>query len=352
MAETEYKNALLIFNPIAGDTRAMRILPKMIKSMTDSGYACLVFTPTGDGIGTDLVLKYGEGQDIIVCAGGDGTANEIIGGMMQLPAEKRPLLGYIPAGSTNDFGTTVGLKKTPKAAIRTVTEGVPTPIDVGCFNGRYYAYVAAFGAFTDVSYTTGQNAKNTFGMMAYIMKGLSKINEIRPVKARFVFDDETEIEDSFIFGSISNSKVLAGIIKLRPEWVDMNDGKFEVLLIKYPASAAELSKTVNSITSMEFDSEDIFRLRASKIEVTCLDDTPMNWSLDGESAKGVWQAEIQNMHSGITIMLPKKQESKTKRIQNPKAEPKTGLKAEPETGLKTGQKAETKTGLKTESEIK
>lgn len=297
--------ALLIFNPIAGENKAMKILPQVVKHMSDRGFTCITLTTTGVGSATEFVKKYGEWCDIVVCSGGDGTVNEIIKGMMQLPETSRPVFGYIPAGSTNDFANALEIPKNIDSAIENLTDGQIVPIDVGLFNDRYYAYVAAFGAFTDIAYTTPQDVKNTWGSLAYLVNGIGKLKDICPIKARFSINGE-DIEDNFIFCSISNSKIIGGLIRLKPSWVDMNDGQFEVLLIRYPNNAIELGKTVNALTTGELKSCEYIRMfRTSVITVKALGNEPISWSLDGEGEKNVWEAKITNIHSGIRAMVNK-----------------------------------------------
>lgn len=295
-----HKRALLIFNPVAGEGRSLRLLPQVVKHMTDNGYACTTLTTTDRGSATEYVKKYGEENEIVVCSGGDGTANEVISGIMQLPKEKRPRMGYVPSGSTNDFANTLCIPKNNEEAVKNITEGKCTTIDVGKFNGRYYAYVAAFGAFTDVAYSTSQNAKNMFGFLAYFAKGVDTLKKIRPIKAIFEINGET-IEDDFILCTVSNSRIIAGIVKLKPEMVEMNDGMFEIILIKYPSNAIELTKIVNAITSGEMSCEYIRMFRASELRVRFPNES-VSWTLDGEQEKNITEAHIVNIHSGIDIM--------------------------------------------------
>lgn len=210
------------------------------------------------------------------------------------------LEGYVPSGSTNDFANTLCIPKNSDEAVRNITDGICTTIDVGNFNGRFYAYVAAFGAFTDVAYSTSQNAKNMFGFLAYLAKGFDTLKKIRPIKAVFEINGET-IEDDFILCTVSNSRIIAGIVKLKPEMVEMNDGMFEIILIRYPQNALELTKIVNAITSGEMSCEYIRMFRASELHVRFPDES-VSWTLDGEQEKNITEAHITNIHSGIDIM--------------------------------------------------
>ena len=194
----------------------------------------------------------------------------------------------------------VQIPKNSDEAVRNITDGICTTIDVGNFNGRFYAYIAAFGAFTDVAYSTSQNAKNMFGFLAYLAKGFDTLKKIRPIKAVFEINGET-IEDDFILCTVSNSRIIAGIVKLKPEMVEMNDGMFEIILIRYPQNALELTKIVNAITSGEMSCEYIRMFRASELHVRFPDES-VSWTLDGEQEKNITEAHITNIHSGIDIM--------------------------------------------------
>ena len=298
------KRALLIFNPIAGEKRSLRLMPEVIKRMTESGYICTALTTTGRGSATEIAAEHGAENDVIVCSGGDGTANEVIRGMMQIPQENRPLFSYIPTGSTNDFADALEIPTDVNEIIDNITQGDIVPIDTGLFNDRYYAYVCAFGAFTDASYSTSQLQKNIWGSLAYFIKGISSIKDIKPIRARFTLDNKEVVEDDFVFCSISNSKIIGGIIRLNPGWVDMNDGKFEILLIKYPKNGVELGKIVNAITTRELKSCELIRIfSASDILVESLGEKNIDWSLDGEGETDVKTAHVINMHSSIRTFV-------------------------------------------------
>lgn len=298
------KRALLIFNPMAGENRALRNLPDTIRHMTEHGYLCTSLTTTYSGAATDYILSYGAENDIVICSGGDGTANEVIRGMMQLKEEDRPIFGYIPSGSTNDFATALEIPNNTEEILENITDGDIVPIDVGLFNDRYYAYVAAFGAFTSASYSTSQTQKNIWGSLAYFVNGIGTIKDIKPIHARFTMDNEV-VEDEFIFCAISNSKIIGGIIRLKPGWVAIDDGKFEVLLIKYPKNAVELGKIVNAITMRELKNCELIRMfSASEITVDAIDGT-IDWSLDGEGELNVKTAHIKNIHSAVSTFVKK-----------------------------------------------
>lgn len=290
-----------MINPVAGDGRSLSVLPELVKVLTERDYLCTTVTTTGRGTATEYVKKLGKGCEMVVCSGGDGTANEVISGLMLIDEALRPKFAYIPSGSTNDFAAALGLPKRAKDSVAVIAEGRSVPVDVGRFNDRYYAYVCAFGAFTNISFTTSQTAKNIFGPLAYFAKGIESLRNISPIKARFVINGEI-IEDDFGFCAISNSHVLGGVIRLQQELVELNDGEFEIILIKYPPDAIGFSKIAAAIASGELKCEFIRIFHARQVDITILSGEPVDFSLDGEPERNIRSAHIENIRSGIRVV--------------------------------------------------
>ena len=186
-----------------------------------------------------------------------------------------------------------------KAAKMTVT-GTPRNIDMGDFNGRYFSYIASFGAFTKASYATPQNVKNALGHLAYILEGMKELTSIQPYHVRFETDGEI-FEEDYIFGAISNSTSVGGILTLNPDVVDMNDGLFEILLVKSPKNLIELNECIAAITSQNYDNKMITFRNASRVEIFA--DPEMQWTLDGEHQSGCDKITVKNIHDALKIML-------------------------------------------------
>ncbi len=306
---TEYgrdnrKKALLVVNPKSGSTRSLLTIAPAIETLSNQGYETRAFTTTCRGDATRIAAEYGADCELLVFSGGDGTMNEIIRGVMTLEKEQRPVLGYIPMGSTNDFAAALGLPKRVDQLIKTAVSGVPTDIDVGCFNGRHYAYLASFGAFTDISYSTAQESKNTLGFLAYLGSGMNSIANIKPNRTNVIINGEM-LSDDYAFVSVSNTPSVVGVINYaRRSRVDLNDGLFEVMLINYPENAIELSKIARALSTADFEScEYMHRFTCS--EVRFILDEPVDWMLDGERVEAGHEVTIKNIHSAVKIMLPK-----------------------------------------------
>jgi len=288
---------LLIANPAAGMRKVERMLPKLVNFFEENGFEVKCHETESRGDGTEAVVRYGSDFDLVVCAGGDGTLNETITGLMRL--EKRPYLGYIPAGSTNDFATSLGLPSDIMKAAKNIVEGSPRELDVGMINERFFSYVASFGAFTDASYSTPQSLKNMLGHLAYILEGVKELPNIRPQYVKFVSDGKV-YEDEWLFGAISNSTSLGGIVRLSEGIVDFSDGLFEVMLINNPRNAIELSKIVISLQTKKYDEEVITFFKSSELAITTDGDTP--WSLDGEYYAGSESIIVKNMHHAVRFI--------------------------------------------------
>ena len=293
------KRLLLIMNPAAGMKKANPHLLEILSVFDRAGYECVVHFTQKQGDGTQLTMEDGGQADLVVCIGGDGTFNEVITGVVR--ADIKTPIGYIPAGSTNDFAASLGLSKNVIQAAQDIVAGRPQAYDIGRFRERCFTYVASFGAFTKTSYATSQSVKNALGHLAYVLGGIAELSSIHRYHVAVTLDDGKREEGDYIFGAVSNSTSVGGILTLDPEIVDMNDGQFELLLVKYPKNAAELAEVILSLTSQKYDSPSLLFRPARKLLVEA--DPGMDWTLDGEFAKGSERIEIENLHSAINVMV-------------------------------------------------
>ena len=297
------KRIMLIVNPCAGTKRANRYLCDIVDLFYKHGYETVVFTTQGKGDGTKIVVENINRikPDIVVCIGGDGTYNEVASGVVFSSVDVP--IGYIPAGTTNDLGTTFGIPKTIMQAAKNVVEGQYKKVDIGDFNGRYFSYIASFGAFTEVSYTTDQGMKNVLGHFAYILSGVKSLSSIKPIKIECTADGEN-CDGVYIFGSISNTRHIAGLVELKSEIVDLTDGKFEVMLVKYPSDAMELASIIYSINTGKYDSKLIKFISAKNVHIKMPGN--VNWTIDGEYQSGCEEIVAKNLYQKITLILPEK----------------------------------------------
>ena len=255
-------------------------------------------TTTKRGDGTLYAEKYAGKTDLITCIGGDGTFNEVVSGLLH--SGRKVPIGYIPAGSTNDFANSLHLSKNIVKAARDIVQGNPVAFDIGSFNGRGFSYVASFGAFTKASYATPQNVKNALGHLAYILEGINTISSIR-AEHMVIEADGMSYEDDYIFGAISNSTSIAGILTLKPELVDMSDGLFEMLLIKAPRDLIELAEIVHMLTTQNYESDMLTFVNASEFLIHASAET--SWTLDGEYQEGCEEIKVENLHHAINLMM-------------------------------------------------
>lgn len=291
------KRLLLILNPISGKMKGKRHLADVLEAFCRASYIPTVFTTTGRGNARDLAYTYGGEADLVVCLGGDGTFNEVVCGL--LDGGHTTPIGYVPCGSTNDFASSIGLENTVSSAVAAILEGVPHTYDVGLFGDRCFSYVASFGIFSRASYATPQNRKNALGHLAYVLEGIKELSHVRSWHVRFETDGDV-VEGDYIFGAVSNATSVGGVLTLDPKTVDMNDGKLELLLVKMPRNAAELSECVVALTKKKYDTDAITFLSRSDFVVTA--DPDMEWSLDGEWGSGADHIHIRNRRDAITLI--------------------------------------------------
>ena len=291
------KKMLFILNPNAGMRKANKRLTEILSEFNRAGYEVVTYVTAARGEATQVAAEYAPRVDAVVCCGGDGTFNETVTGVLQSGAGTP--VGYIPAGSTNDFATSLKLPTDVVKAARNAALGTPEYYDLGLFGQRYFTYVASFGAFTRASYATPQNIKNALGHTAYLLEGIQDLFQIRTFHLKLELDDQV-IEDDFIFGAICNSTSLGGILTLDPKQVEMQDGKFEILLVRAPRDLAELAECVQAVNKQKYNCKMMRFCSAERIKITAEADMP--WSLDGELEKGHSQVEVQNLHLALPLL--------------------------------------------------
>lgn len=293
----DLKKMLFVMNPYAGIRRANRHLPDIIATFNRAGYQVSAYMTAGQGDGAQMVEQQAGDMDLVVCCGGDGTFNETITGVLRSGADVP--IGYIPAGSTNDFAASLHLSSNILQAAQDIVEGMPHPYDVGRFGQRYFSYVASFGAFTKASYATPQNVKNALGHTAYVLEGIQELSQIRKEHVRLELEDEV-VEDDFLFGAISNSTSVGGILTLDPKQVDMGDGKFELLLVRAPLEFGEISECIRALQRQEYNCSMLTFRSAKRLKIYA--SSAMDWTLDGEKEPGHEQVEVENLHHAVRIV--------------------------------------------------
>jgi len=294
------KKLLFLVNPNAGKANIKNHLAYITDLFVRNGYLVTLYTtqPEDDLAEITVELLGREDYDLLVCSGGDGTLNHVINGLLHL--DSPPRLGYIPAGTTNDFAVSFALPKNPSRAADVIMNGVPTPFDAGKFmDDRYFAYVAAFGAFIDVSFDTPQDAKNTWGKAAYLMEGVKRLPSLHPHHIRLEYDGGV-IEDEILLGIISNSPYVAGMPVGKINAACMNDGIMEVVLLKDPHNALELGPVISKFLAGELDKNRIYSLKSRKVHITSPDE--ILWTLDGECGGAFSEVKIENVPNALEII--------------------------------------------------
>ena len=292
------KKLLFVFNPKSGKGLIKNYLVDIVDTMVKADYEVTVYTTQAQGDAIQKVEKEAAKYDLVVCSGGDGTLDEVVTGMNRSEAE-RPI-GYIPAGSTNDFANSLGIPKDMVKAAYTAVHGKEFPCDVGYFNGDTFVYVAAFGLFTEVSYQTPQHWKNILGHAAYILEGAKRFHDIPSYIMKVEHDGEA-FTDKFIFGMVTNSISVGGFRGMTGEDVKLDDGVFEVTLIKSPQTPLELNEILASLTKLIDDTDLIYSFKTSELRITT--EEKVAWTLDGEFGGEHEELVIKNLKQKIQIMV-------------------------------------------------
>lgn len=293
------KRMLFVYNPRAGKAQIRSNLLDIIDIFVKAGYEVTVYPTQTAGDAVGVVRNRKPGYDIVVCSGGDGTLDEVVTGMMQCD-EKLPV-GYVPAGSTNDFANSLGIPKNMSKAADVVVNGRDFACDIGAFNRDTFIYVAAFGLFTEVSYETKQDIKNVLGHAAYLVEGVKRIPAVRSYALKISYEDRV-IEGDFLYGMITNSYSVGGFKGITGKGVSLDDGLFEVTLIRKPTNPIELNNIFLALADKKVKSEHLYSFRTSRIKVES--EEPVKWTLDGEYGGEHLSAKISNCHRAIKIRVP------------------------------------------------
>lgn len=291
------RNLLFIYNPFSGKGMVKENLSDIIDCFVKNGYQVGVYPTQGRLDAKEQVIHRAYQYDMIVCSGGDGTLNEVISGLMELP--ERPVLGYIPAGSTNDFAQSIKLPKSMVDAAAIAVNGMQISVDIGGFGKKKFIYIAAFGAFTDVSYMTPQEMKNLLGHPAYIIEAVTKLTSLRTYHMKISYDDNV-LEGEFLYGMVTNSVSVGGFKGITGKNVVIDDGVFEVTLIKQPKNPFDLQVILGALIGMDVKTDSIISFKASKIIFEADEKVP--WVLDGEYGGSPKRVKVTNYKRAIKIM--------------------------------------------------
>ena len=292
------KKLLFVYNPKAGKGKICEKLAEVLDVFAEADYELTVVPTRRRDEAREVVKDRSKEYELVVCCGGDGTLDETVTGMIQ--SGFRTPLGYIPAGSTNDYGESLGLSKNMEQAAKTAVSGRDFACDMGTFNEDVFVYIAAFGLFTDVSYETDQEMKNVLGHLAYVLEGVKRLSAIRSFPLKVTYDHQV-IEDEFIFGMITNSRSVGGFKNITGKNVKMDDGLFEVTLIKMPNNPAEFNSIMASLLNRDIDSEMMYCFRTSELTVEGAE--PIAWTLDGENGGMHRKAVIKNLHQTVQVRI-------------------------------------------------
>ena len=289
---------LFVFNPKAGKGKIKTHLLDIVDIFSSHDYEIIIRSTQAPRDAYEKAKEYANSVDMIVCSGGDGTLDEVVTGIME--AESSVPIGYIPAGSTNDFANSLFMPKNMTKVAEMIMEEELYHCDIGRFNQKTFAYVAAFGLFTDVSYETDQDLKNVLGHVAYVLEGVKRLFDIKSYHMK-VTSDEVQAEDDFIVGMITNSRSVGGFKNLTGKNVDMNDGLFEVTLIATPKNPLQLQEIITALVMAEDNTDLIYSFKTKKLTIESDEEVP--WTLDGEFGGDHSYVDIENRHKALNLYL-------------------------------------------------
>lgn len=289
---------LFVFNPKAGKGKIKTHLLDIVDIFSSHNYEIIIRSTQAPRDAYEKAKEYADSVDLIVCSGGDGTLDEVVTGIME--ADSSVPIGYIPAGSTNDFANSLFMPKNMTKVAEMIMAEELYHCDIGRFNQKTFAYVAAFGLFTDVSYETDQDLKNVLGHVAYVLEGVKRLFDIKSYHMK-VSSEEVQVEDDFIVGMITNSRSVGGFKNLTGKNVDMNDGFFEVTLIVHPKNPLQLQEIMTALVMAEDNTDMIYSFKTRQLTIETDEEVP--WTLDGEFGGNHSYVEIENRHKALNLYL-------------------------------------------------
>lgn len=321
------KKMLFVYNPRSGKGLIRNQLSAIVEMFSAADYDITVYPTKKVMDGCMAVQNRAEEFDVIVCSGGDGTLDEVVTGLMN-SGIRRPI-GYIPAGSTNDFAVSVGIPKPMEMAAKVVVDGTTFSCDLGQMNENYFVYVAAFGMFTDVSYQTPQDLKNMLGHAAYLLEGMKRVGTWKTWNLQ-ITSEEYSGEGEFVFGMITNSSSVGGIKGITGRNVEMNDGLFEVMLVRSPKNIMHLQEIIAAIVSGKESDNSLVRFKTRKLEI--VSETPVAWTRDGENGGEHTHVVLENLHQAFEILVKSDPETQSIEALPEGAAAETAAAVEPDNG--------------------
>ncbi len=299
------RKMIFVYNPNAGRGLLKPKLADVLDIFVKAGYELTVYPTQSYRDAYNKIADMEDGYDLVVCSGGDGTLDEVVTGMMK--RKNKIPIGYIPAGTTNDFANSLHISRDVLSAANTAVHGKEFACDIGTFNDDVFVYVAAFGLFTDVAYQTNQTLKNMLGHAAYVLEGAKRLSNIPAYKIKITCDDRV-IEDEFMIGMVTNSKSVAGFKGITGKKVTFDDGEFEVTLIKRPKNPVELQAIITAFLMGNFDTEYMYTFKTKEIVFESTEEIP--WTLDGEFGGQHDFVKINNQKQALKFMIEAKEEEK------------------------------------------
>ncbi len=295
-------NCLMLVNPVAGKIRIKNELFNLMKILTDAGYETSVMFTRADGSTPDLVEKEAPDRDLVVCCGGDGTLNEVIGGLIRLDYEKRPVLFYYACGSTNDFATTLKLPRTLNGIKNCILAGRTMDLDVGLVNdSRNFSYIAAFGIFTKASYSPDHKTKNVIGHLAYVLKAAEELGNLRDSYHTVIEHDGGMVEGDYAMVAVSNSTSAGGVLRLKENEVSLSDGILELLLIKAVPDAGATMAVVDKLLKQQYDGDNVTLIHTTRAHISCGINPP--WTIDGEFGGNIGEADVRCLKGAVKLIV-------------------------------------------------
>ncbi|KIL34199.1 diacylglycerol kinase [Cohnella kolymensis] len=290
------QKAAIILNPAAGNAQLPENIDRIAHKLRDQYDDVTIYETKEAGDGAGFVKKIASEVQLIVGAGGDGTIHELINALA--PLENRPLFAVVPGGTCNDFSRAIGMAQDPLAAAEQIMSHRIRQVDIGKYGDKYFLNFWGIGLIAQVSTNIDSNLKDKLGKLSYYLSAAQTIPGFEPFLLK-VESERFEYNGKACLLIVSNGAYTGGVKTFFPK-TDLQDGLFDVLIIKETSIELAWQAIQSKMTSDIPESDNISYFRADKLTVLATPDQRID--CDGEIS-GRTPVYLENMRQHLSVIL-------------------------------------------------
>ncbi|WP_123054783.1 YegS/Rv2252/BmrU family lipid kinase [Clostridium sp. JN-1] len=270
------KKVKFIYNPYCGESTIISDIDKVIKVNQKYGYEVVPYRISFEYEMSNAFDDIDDTYEYILVAGGDGTIDNAVNCMKKLNINLP--IAILPVGTANDFAKFIGMPQDVEAACEGILNSKPKKLDLGKINDKYFINVASTGLFTDVSQKTDVNLKNTMGKLAYYVKGIEQLPNLRKLKVKVT--SKEQVFDGYMYLMLVFNGQTAGNLRLAYK-AEADDGLLDVLIVRGGMMKDIISLFIKMLKGEHLeDAAGLVYFKTNKLEIECHEDIVTD--IDGE----------------------------------------------------------------------